>query len=110
KARQFHEADLCVVPSFKEKFSMVVAESLAYGVPVIVGDGTPWKQVDEIGCGRCVGNSPDELAGAIEALGDAPLQEMGSRGRDWMRKDFGWHVVAEQMIETYRELHNQQAF
>jgi glycosyltransferase involved in cell wall biosynthesis len=104
KARQFQEADLCVVPSFKENFSMVVAESLSYGVPVVVGDGTPWKQVDRIGCGRCVPNSPDELAKAIEALGDAPLNEMGLRGRDWMQREFGWGLVAEQMLATYREL------
>jgi glycosyltransferase involved in cell wall biosynthesis len=39
KGRQFHEADLCVVPSFKENFSMVVAESLSHGVPVIVAEG-----------------------------------------------------------------------
>jgi glycosyltransferase involved in cell wall biosynthesis len=104
KARQFHEADLCVVPSFKENFSMVVAESLSYGVPVIVGDGTPWKQVDQIGCGRCVPNSPDELAKAIEALGDAPLNEMGLRGRNWMQKEFGWRAVAKGMAATYKEL------
>ena len=104
KARHFHEADLCVVPSFKENFSLVVAESLSYGVPVIVGDGTPWKQVDQIGCGRCVPNSPDELAKAIEALSDAPLNEMGLRGRAWMQKEFGWDVVAERMFATYREL------
>jgi len=104
KARQFLEADLCVVPSFKENFSLVVAESLSYAVPVVVGDGTPWKQVDQIGCGRCVQNSPDELAKAIEALGAAPLTEMGLRGRDWMQREFGWDVVAEQMLATYREL------
>ena len=104
KARQFLDADLCVVPSFKENFSLVVAESLSYAVPVVVGDGTPWKQVDQIGCGRCVQNSPDELAKAIEALSDAPLNEMGLRGRDWMQREFGWDVVAEQMLATYREL------
>jgi glycosyltransferase involved in cell wall biosynthesis len=104
KARHFHEADLCVVPSFKENFSLVVAESLSYAVPVVVGDGTPWKQVDQIGCGRCVQNSPDELAKAIEALSDAPLNEMGLRGRNWMQREFGWDAVAEQMLATYREL------
>jgi glycosyltransferase involved in cell wall biosynthesis len=104
KARQFRESDLCVVPSFKENFSMVVAESLSHAVPVLVGDGTPWKQVDKIGCGRCVANTPDELANAIEALSTAPLREMGLRGRAWMQKEFSWSTVAEQMLATYREL------
>ena len=104
RARQFRESDLCVVPSFKENFSMVVAESLSHAVPVIVGDGTPWKQVDKIGCGRCVANTPDELAHAIEALSTAPLREMGLRGRAWMQEDFSWSTVAGQMLATYREL------
>lgn len=104
KSRQFHESDVCVVPSFKENFSMVVAESLSHAVPVIVGDGTPWKQVDEIGCGRCVANTPDQLANAIEALSTAPLREMGLRGRAWMQEEFSWTTVAEQMLATYREL------
>lgn len=104
KGQQFHEADLCVVPSFKENFSMVVAESLSHAVPVIVSDGTPWKQVDQIGCGRCVPNTPEDLARAIEALGDAPLGEMGLRGRNWMQREFGWGVVAREMLTTYREL------
>jgi len=80
---------------------MVVAESLSYGVPVIVGDGTPWKQVDQIGCGRCVRNSPDELAKAIEALNDAPLNEMAcavgmDAERIWVGRGCG------EMLATYR--------
>lgn len=104
KARQFRESDLCVVPSFKENFSMVVAESLSHAVPVLVGAGTPWKQVEKIGCGRCVANTPDELAKAIDALSTAPLREMGLRGRAWMQQEFSWSTVAEQMLRTYREL------
>lgn len=104
KARQFQEADLCVVPSFKENFSMVVAESLSHAVPVVVSDGTPWKQVDQMGCGRCVPNTPEELAKAIDSLSDARLDEMGLRGRNWMQKEFGWSVVAEEMLAMYRQL------
>jgi glycosyltransferase involved in cell wall biosynthesis len=104
KAQQFLETDLCVVPSFTENFSMVVAESLSHAVPVIVSDGTPWKQVDQIGCGRCVPNTPEELAMAIEALSESPLRDMGLRGRSWMQKEFGWDVVAREMLGTYREL------
>lgn len=107
KAREFHETDLCIAPSFKENFSLAVAESLSYGVPVIVGDGTPWKQVDQIGCGRCVPNSPEELGKAIEALSNASLDEMGLRGREWMQREFSWDVVAERMFQTYRELAGQ---
>ena len=108
KVRRFREADLCVMPSFKESFCQVVAESLSHGVPVVVSAGTPWKQVDEIGCGKFVVNSPKELATAIKALGNAPLGEMGQRGRNWMQREFGWDVVAKEMIATYRGLIDRQ--
>jgi len=73
-------------------------------VPVVVSDGTPWKQVDQVDCGRCVPNTPEELAKAIDSLSDARLYEMGLRGRNWMQKEFGWSVVAQVMLATYREL------
>src|SRR5205823_1625027 len=76
KERQFREADLCIVPSFKENFCMVVAESLAREVPVIASKGTPWKQLDTRGCGICADNDGGELAAAIMQARNMPLREM----------------------------------
>jgi glycosyltransferase involved in cell wall biosynthesis len=104
KEQQFAEADLCVVPSFTENFCNVVAESLARGVPVIASKGTPWARVTEIDCGLWVDNDPQTLAGAIRQAQTMPLQEMGERGRQWMRREFSWPNVAAQMIQQYETL------
>ena len=104
KQRCFREADICVVPSFKESFGAVVAESLAHAVPVIASRGTPWQELEENGCGLCVGNEAEELARAIDRAISMPLREMGMRGREWIKRDFSWTQATAQLIQTYRSL------
>lgn len=107
KDRQFGEADLCIAPSFKEAFCTVVLESLARGVPVIAGRGTPWQRVEEIGCGWWVSNEPAALSAAIDNSGSMPLKEMGKRGRAWMEREFSWAEVANEMVVHYQNMIDQ---
>jgi len=104
KQDAFRNADICIVPSFTENFALVVAESLAAGVPVIAGTGTPWSRVEELGCGLCVDNAPESLAAATRRLSDLPLADMGSRGREWMQREFSWPAIAQQMVSEYDKL------
>lgn len=104
KERCFREADICVVPSFKESFAAVIVESLARAVPVIASRGTPWQKLEEIGCGLWVGNEAGDLAQAIDRAAIMPLREMGEHGREWMKRDFSWDRAAARMIQTYRTL------
>ncbi len=104
KWQLFRESDVVVLPSFSENFGMAVAEALAVGVPVIASTGTPWRRVEEVGCGLWVDNDPESLARAISKLSRANLGEMGLRGRAWMRREFSWDGRARQMAELYAEL------
>jgi glycosyltransferase involved in cell wall biosynthesis len=104
KERSFREADICVVPSFKESFGAVVTEALARAVPVIASRGTPWQQLEEFGCGLWVGTEAEDLAEAIDRAATMPLTEMGRRGREWMKRDFSWDRTAANLIQTYRNL------
>ena len=38
-------ANCILLPSFNESFGIVVVESLSLRTPVIVSDGTPWKNI-----------------------------------------------------------------
>lgn len=101
KEEVFAKADLVVVPSHTENFGLVVAESLARGVPVIASRGTPWGRIEEIGCGLWVDNRPESLAQAIETMARRPLKDMGELGRRWMEREFAWSAVAEGMKTLY---------
>jgi len=104
KGSHFRKADVVVVPSFKEAFCMVVAEALAYGVAVIASTGTPWEKIGAAGCGMWTDNDPDALTKAIERAKRLPLEEMGMRGREWMKRDYSWDMIASRMLDEYNEL------
>jgi glycosyltransferase involved in cell wall biosynthesis len=100
----FREADIVVVPSHTENFGLVVAEALAHGVPVVASRGTPWRRIEEKGCGLWVSNDPASLADAIQRLSRMPMAEMGERGRTWMREEFAWPECARKLLACYRAL------
>jgi glycosyltransferase involved in cell wall biosynthesis len=104
KAAVFAGSDLTIVPSHIENFGVVVAESLAHGVPVIASRGTPWSRLEEMRCGLWVDNHPGTLAEAIIRMRNLPLIEMGANGRAWMRREFAWSSVAKDLLDLYQEV------
>jgi glycosyltransferase involved in cell wall biosynthesis len=104
KTRAFGQADICVLPSHSENFGMVIAESLAHGVPVITTRMTPWQELQSHDCGLWIDNQADVLAHAITEIRRRDLAAMGARGREWMRRDFSWGMIAARMQRLYEEL------
>jgi glycosyltransferase involved in cell wall biosynthesis len=109
KASLLERSDLLVLPSHTENFGMVVAEALAHGVPVIASRGTPWGQLEEVGCGLWVENEPKALAEAVTRAAGMPLEEMGDRGRRWVSRELVWPTVAERMVDVYHRLVDGQS-
>jgi glycosyltransferase involved in cell wall biosynthesis len=104
KARSFCDADVVVVPSYSENFGLVVGEALAHEVPVIASHGTPWKKIEEVGCGMWVDNSPESLSNSIRRAANMPLIEMGKRGRTWIDREFSGRQIADRFVNLYQEL------
>ncbi|PWT73895.1 MAG: glycosyl transferase family 1 [Chloroflexi bacterium] len=108
KLKGFTEADICVLPSFSENFGIAVAEALAHGIPVIASKGTPWSGLEKHGCGMWVDNAPQSLAMAISSLRTKSLEQMGERGRAWMKQEFDWITVATKIFALYSALVDHQ--
>jgi glycosyltransferase involved in cell wall biosynthesis len=104
KSKAYFNADLFVLPSESENFSVSVAEALGHGVPCIVSKGAPWKSIESNRCGWWVENDSNSIASSLRtalALSDDERREMGKRGRELVEQNFSWQVIASKYIELY---------
>ena len=103
------DADICVLPSHTENFGITAAEALACETPVIATKGTPWSGLSVNSCGWWVEDALEPLTMALKsavALPRSELMRMGSRGREWMRRDFSWDSIGAKMKASYEWLVN----
>ena len=104
---EYNNCDCLVLPSFTENFGATVVDAMAHGKPVITSSFTPWKIVQESGCGWWVSNEPDKLAEAIRGMidaGDVKRCEMGRRGRRLVEEKYTWSAVGKTMKSAYERL------
>ena len=104
KRLAFEKADIMCLPTHSENFGIVVGEALAHGVPVITTTAAPWQGLETHGCGRWIERSEEKLLEAIKFMESQDLEEMGRRGRDWMKQDFSPAGVTRALLDAYDQL------
>lgn len=104
KSKEYHSADLFVLPTFSENFGVVVAEALAHGLPVVTTKGAPWRDLETYGCGWWIDTGVEPLVNALREamlLSSAERAAMGERGRTYVRR-YDWGDIARQTLAVYR--------
>ena len=98
-------AELFLLPSHSENFGQAVAEALASGLPALVTDTLPWRELDSVGAGRCVAwrDYPAALA-ALTAMPAPALAALGAQGRTWVLANFSWATSARTLLAFYSSL------
>lgn len=97
-------ADLFVLPTRSENFGIVVAEALAYGVPVICTKGAPWQELVKKHCGWWVDIGVVPLAEALKealSLTDEERCALGENGRSLVEAKYRWETAARAVIAVY---------
>jgi glycosyltransferase involved in cell wall biosynthesis len=101
-------AEIAVVPSLYEGFSIPAVEAMACATPLIASRAGALPEV--VGTDGTTGvlvtpGDPAELADALGALfdDDERRKTMGAAGRARVETSYTWRRVAEAMVEVYRD-------
>jgi glycosyltransferase involved in cell wall biosynthesis len=109
----YAEAQIAVVPSLYEGFSLPAVEAMACGVPVVATTGGALPEVvgpDRESARTVVPGDPSALAAAIlDLMADAGERErLGESGRRRVLERFTWRAHAEGLVEMWRALIDDQ--
>ena len=105
-ARLYGEAEVAIVPSLYEGFSLPAIEAMACAVPVVATTGGALPEVVGVSgeTGLLVApNDPEALVAAIGRLLEDPTlrAELGARGRQRVIERFTWQVTARGTAACY---------
>jgi poly(glycerol-phosphate) alpha-glucosyltransferase len=104
KQQALASADLFVLPSFSEGFSMAILEAAAAGLPVVLT-----RECNFTGLAAAGGaiEVAAEIKGTAEGLrqvmrlSDGERKSMGQRGKELIERDYTWDVKTRQILELY---------
>ena len=105
----YAEAELAVVPSLYEGFSLPAIEAMCSGTPLVATDGGALPEVtgaDGETVFRCTAGDAGSLAATIASALDAPekRQAVGAAGRQRVLERWTWRRCAELTVDQYREV------
>jgi len=96
-------AELFVLPSHSEGFSVAVLEALAMARPVVITPGCNFPEVAQAGCGAVVSPADRQIEEALrDVLGRTPADRaaMGARGLQLVQERFSWRRIGERMADV----------
>jgi glycosyltransferase involved in cell wall biosynthesis len=97
KSSALAAADVFVLPSYSEGFSVAILEAMAAGRPVLISGACHFPEVAKSRCGWEIKPTADELEMALkESLSAAAesLRAMGEAGRRLVAERYSWDAVA----------------
>jgi len=107
--RLYAEADLVVVPSLYEGFSLPAIEAMACGAPVVATTGGALPEVVGATGETALLVPPGDVEALAAAIGralddDALRQQLSREGRARVLERFTWQATAEGTVTQYRHL------
>ena len=104
-ARQLASAEIAVVPSLYEGFSLPAVEHMASGTPLVATRAGALPEVTGDGATLVPPGDAEELAAALRRLHDSPSQraELAQRALQRVSERFAWTAVAAATAQLYRQ-------
>jgi glycosyltransferase involved in cell wall biosynthesis len=103
-----HQADLAVLPSYREGIPKSLLEAAACGLPIVTTDAPGCRDAIEDGVTGLLVPCRDvaALATAIRFMFEHPVEraQMGAAGRERVLRQFDEKIVLGRTLDVYREL------
>lgn len=107
KSEAYSNADIFVLPTFSENFGMVIAEAMAFGLPVITTKGAPWEELETCNAGWWIDIGVEPLLVALTdamTLSKDTLSSMGKNGKKLVEEKYSVETVSQHMFALYEWL------
>jgi glycosyltransferase involved in cell wall biosynthesis len=98
-------AEIAVVPSLYEGFSLPAVEHMASGTPLVASRAGALPEVTGDAAVLVMPGDPEELAAVLRRLHDHPAEREQLSGLAWQRvqQRFAWPAVAQATADCYRQ-------
>ncbi|NOX30573.1 MAG: glycosyltransferase family 4 protein, partial [Actinobacteria bacterium] len=105
----YNEAQVAVVPSLYEGFSLPAIEAMSAGVPLVASTGGALPEVVGIDGETAIHVTPGDASDLVDKVGHVlrhpELREtLGAAGRRRVIENFSWRITAVRTVEQYRLL------
>lgn len=98
--------DVFFMPTKGENFSHVITEALCAGLPVLIADTTPWRNLQEFGIGWDLPlNNPNAFSSTLDELAAMPPEEhlaMRQNVLTWAKEKFSQRDAVEANIALFK--------
>ncbi|MCQ3936905.1 MAG: hypothetical protein DPW18_07640 [Chloroflexi bacterium] len=102
----YQAADVFVIPSSVETFSIVAYEAMACGLPVIMTEDLAHLTVAKSNLVKITPPNSAALQKQIHGLINDPgeIQRIGLASAEWVQKNFSWNTSVNQHLNLYERL------
>lgn len=103
KENLFSAADVFVLPSHGEGFSLSILEAMSYNIPVIISKFCYFPDVEKYNAGIIVDLNVDSLYLAINKLlsNDNLRKQMGANAFNLVKKSYDEDIIYDQIVRLY---------
>ena len=104
--------DFFFMPTKGENYGHVIAEALCAGLPILIADTTPWRNLQEQGVGWDLSlNDPDVFSTTIDQLALMPAEQhlqMREAVLAWAKNKFSQRDAVEANIAMFRYIYDKK--